>query len=622
MRLRLTSTAAALTIGITFVVVIAVGAGGFLYSAHHVDELVSRDRALARAQGELMRAALEHQMIENDRTLIGDMLHTFGREPRVRAVMLLDRTGQVRHASGTVVAAEDLRLDGPTCQACHQFPVAQRENSRVIETPGGAVLRTVIPFRNQEKCHGCHDPQHRINGVMLFDMDASETRTAMTADLRWMVAGSSVLALLLIAALAFIVRVIVLRRLQRFETTARLIAGGDLNRRVPINGDDTISWLAAEFNSMADSMCGLVDEVRRQRERLEVVMNSIDDGIVVLDPSRRVVAANDAFLRRADASRIEVLGCSCGQKTSMGCSSHDCPTLACLESGERQVRICERQAPDGSVVWEEVHASPVRSSSGALLQVVEVWRDISDRREAEARLAESHRLASLGLLASGFSHELNTPLGTVLTCIDGILRDARAEDASSSVWNHVRENAGIAREQVLRCRGITRHFLRFSRGEKSEADIVDLDFVLSTAARLVQPTAHERDVTITLTPVAAGTNVRANEAELQQAVINLLLNATQATPRGGEVRLEASSGDPIRIRVVDKGCGIAAADQTRIFEPFFSLRAGGTGLGLFMTKTMVRRAGGDINVSSAPAAGSTFEIVLPAPEMCVEVRPA
>jgi two-component system sensor histidine kinase AtoS len=622
MRLRLTSTAAALTIGITSVVVIAVGAGGFVYSAHHVDELVARDRALARAQGELMRAALEHQMIENDRTLIGEMVRTFGREPRVRAVMLLDRAGRVRHASGIVVAAEDLRLDGATCQACHRFPAAERENSRVIETPGGTILRTVIPFRNQEKCHGCHDPQQRINGVMLFDMDASETRTAMTADLRWMVAGSSLLALFLIAALAIIVRVIVLRRLQRFETTARLIAGGDLKRRVPTTGNDTISWLAEEFNSLADSMCGLVDEVRRQRERLEVVMNSIDDGIVVLDPSRRVVAANDAFLRRAESSRIEVLGCSCGEHAPMGCATHECPTLACLESGERQVRICERHATDGRAVWEEVHASPVRSASGTLLQVVEVWRDISDRREAEARLAESHRLASLGLLASGFSHELNTPLGTVLTCVDGILRDARGEDGSSGIWQHVRENAVIAREQILRCRGITRHFLRFSRGEQSEADIVDLAFVLSTAARLVQPTAHERDVTIVVMPVTAGSRVRANEAELQQAVINLLLNATQATPRGGQVRLEATAGNPIRIRVVDKGCGIAPSDQTRIFEPFFSLRAGGTGLGLFMTKAMVRRAGGDITVASTPTVGSTFEIVLPVPDMSVEARPA
>lgn len=621
MRLRLTSLAAALTIGITSVVVLAVGAGGFIYSAHHVDELIARDRALAQAQGELMRAALEHQMIENDRTLIGEMVQAFGREPRVRAVMLLDRQGQVRHWSGAPVSADDLRLDGPTCQACHRLPASLRESSRVIDTPGGTVLRTVIPFPNQEKCHRCHDPQQRINGVMLFDMDASETRTAMTADLRWMVAGSSVLALLLIAALALIVRLIVLRRLQRFETTARLIASGDLNRRVPAEGSDTISWLAEEFNSMADAMGGLVDEVRKQRERLEVVMNSIDDGIVVLDPSRRIIAANDSFLRRAGSSRVDVLGCSCGHTNPMSCTSDQCPTLACLESGERQVRICQRQTPDGRAVCEEVHASPVRSASGALLQVVEVWRDISDRRAAEARLAESHRLASLGLLASGFSHELNTPLGTVLTCVEGILRDARGQDANAGDWKHVRDSASIAREQVLRCRGITRHFLRFARGEQSEADLVDLAPVLSTAARLVEPAAREREVAIALEPVPEGTRVRANEAELQQAVINLLLNATQASARGGVVTVQATAGRPVRIRVIDRGCGIAAEHQTRIFEPFFSLRAGGTGLGLFMTKAMVRRAGGDITVTSAPEAGSTFEVVLPAAEMPLEVGP-
>jgi PAS domain S-box-containing protein len=78
--------------------------------------------------------------------------------------------------------------------------------------------------------------------------------------------------------------------------------------------------------------------------------------------------------------------------------------MACLTSGARQVRICERHSPEGKVIWEEVHASPILDSNGRLQQVVEVWRDISERRAAEAHLAESHRLASVGTLASGFSH--------------------------------------------------------------------------------------------------------------------------------------------------------------------------------------------------------------------------
>jgi PAS domain S-box-containing protein len=288
-------------------------------------------------------------------------------------------------------------MESPTCQACHRLAPEHRESSRVVETAGGAVLRTVVPIRNRPECHGCHDPNHRINGVLILDSNAGQLRAAMTRDLRWLVAGTGAITLLLVGTIAIIIRLAVLRRLQRFETAARQIAAGDLARRVPYDGSDTISWLAREFNTMADSVTGLVGEVRAERERLETVINSIDDGIVVLDPNRQVIAANDAFLLRAQHSREDVLGCACVQLMPGGCNLNECPTIGCLKSGERQVRICERRTPDGTVAWEEIHASPIRDKSGKLLQVVEVWRDISERRAAEARLADSHRLAPSGL---------------------------------------------------------------------------------------------------------------------------------------------------------------------------------------------------------------------------------
>jgi HAMP domain-containing protein len=135
----------------------------------------------------------------------------------------------------------------------------------VIDTANGTILRTVIPVRNREQCQRCHDPLHRINGILILDSNVGALRASMNGELRWMVLASGVLTLVLVAAVGFIVRIAVLRRLQRFETTARLIAAGDLARRVPAGGSDTISWLAREFNTMADSMAGLVGEVRDQR---------------------------------------------------------------------------------------------------------------------------------------------------------------------------------------------------------------------------------------------------------------------------------------------------------------------------------------------------------------------
>ncbi len=612
MKTRLTGTTVGLAIGITVAVSSVLAAAAYFYSVHHFQSLLETARETSVAQGELIRAALEHQMIENDRTLIARMIQSFGGQPSVERVVLLDRSGHVRYSSVPLDRTGDLQIGSPTCQACHRYPPEQRGSSRVLEASGGTVLRTVVPFRNREACHECHDASHRMNGILILDRNVGSVRASIDRDLFWMVGSTGLATLILVGAIAAIIRLVVLRRLQRFETTARQIASGDLSRRVPDEGSDTISWLAREFNAMADSVTGLVGEVRSQRERLETVINSIDDGIVVLDASRTVMAANDAFLARTGGRREALVGCCCQDGGVGVCRVDQCPTCDCLQTGQRQVRLCERTAADGSIRWEEVHASPIVDADGRIAHVVEVWRDISDRRAAEASLAESHKLASLGLLASGFSHELNTPLATVLTCVEGILRDVHASGTGGVESRRIGESASIAREQVLRCRGITQHFLRMARGQPSPGDIVELDAVMSAALRLVEPTARASGVTLSAEGPASGLRVRADEASLQHAVINLLINAVQACQRGGAVTLAAEDGDPVRIRVRDNGCGIRPEHLKQIFEPFCSMRKGGTGLGLFLSLNFVKACGGDITVSSEVGSGSTFEIALPA----------
>jgi PAS domain S-box-containing protein len=611
-KLRFASTTVGLALGVTAAVVVACSVAAYIFSQRHFQSLLDNARTSALAQGELIRTALEHQMMGNDRTLIAQMIESFGKQARVEQLVLLDRNGVQRYSSKPEISENDFQIGSPTCQACHRDPPERRGLSRVIETRGGTILRTVVPIRNREECQRCHDAHQKINGILILDYNAGEVRAAMTGDLRWMVAGTGALTFVIVGSIALVIRLSVLRRIQRFESTARLISKGDLERRVPAHGSDTLSWLAKEFNEMADSVSGLVSEVRTQRERLETVINSIDDGIVVLDAQRNIVAANDAFLQRARNSREQVLGCACYQLQPEPCNLSDCPTLACLRSGSRQVRICERKAGDNTVAWEEIHASPILNASGELAQVVEVWRDISERRAAEAKLAESYRLASVGVLASGFSHEMNTPLATTLMCVEGILRETPAHFDGQMDQARIRENASIAREQILRCRGITQHFLRLARGQRHSGDIVDVQAALTAADKLVNPTARASSVEVIVQPFSSTLHIRADEAELQNLLVNLLLNAIQASKPRGKVVVATQGGDSVHIRVTDEGCGIAPEYQGKIFEPFFSLRPGGTGLGLFLSLNSVQRWGGTITVESTPGKGSTFEVVIPA----------
>jgi signal transduction histidine kinase len=129
---------------------------------------------------------------------------------------------------------------------------------------------------------------------------------------------------------------------------------------------------------------------------------------------------------------------------------------------------------------------------------------------------------------------------------------------------------------------------------------------------LITPTASAHSVNIEVRPFPSHLRVRADEAELQNLLVNLILNAVQASKPGDKVIVEATAGDSVHMRISDEGCGIPPEYRKKIFEPFFSLRSGGTGLGLFLSLNAVRSWGGDIRVESTPGAGSTFEVVLPA----------
>jgi signal transduction histidine kinase len=247
-------------------------------------------------------------------------------------------------------------------------------------------------------------------------------------------------------------------------------------------------------------------------------------------------------------------------------------------------------------------------------QIVEIWRDITERVREESRLAELDRLESLGALASGFSHEVNTPLATTLTCAEAILGRIGGTDhetVSPATLREIREIAETIRGQVLRCRKITEQFRRFSRGIPPSTEPVDLMEVVTSIVALVTPTAREAAVSIHIEAGERVPLVAANTEAVQHVLLNLLVNAIQSFDgAGGTVTVSCHVGSEVRLRFRDHGRGIAPEARRHLFEPFRTSRPHGTGVGLFHSRGIMRRFGGDVRLAESEVGmGSCFEVL-------------
>jgi PAS domain S-box-containing protein len=270
--------------------------------------------------------------------------------------------------------------------------------------------------------------------------------------------------------------------------------------------------------------------------------------------------------------------------------------------------------PDGDLVYLEQRAAAIRDTDGTVVAVEGILRDTSERILAEQerhrlehQLRQNERLDSLGHLAGGVAHDFNNLLAVILGYC-GIVADSLPPDHECQT-----DMEGI-RKAAERGAGLTRQLLIFSRLEPSRLERVDLNTVVSETRELLKRTLGE-DVTV-VTELAGDLHpVRADRSKMEQVLLNLVVNARAAMPDGGELRIETRNADgAVELSVADEGHGMAPEVAQRAFEPFFTTRpkGQGTGLGLATAYGAVTDAGGTIEIDSAPGAGTTMRIRLPA----------
>ncbi|MBI2189553.1 MAG: response regulator [Acidobacteria bacterium] len=289
-------------------------------------------------------------------------------------------------------------------------------------------------------------------------------------------------------------------------------------------------------------------------------------------------------------------------------------TVRSVECEKRYVR------KDGGTVWVYLNSSLVADDDGTPLCLLTYVRDIGEQKQLEEQLRQAHKMQAIGQLAGGVAHDFNN----LLTAILGYAQ--LLEEECAGIPDAERDVAEVLKAATS-ASALTAQLLAFSRKQLLKPEVLSVNTVIEGMTNLLSRVVGE-DITIVTRLGEAVPLVEADLVQLQQMLINLASNARDAMPRGGRLvvetstRVMADAGGPLppgtyaSIVVSDTGCGMDRATLARIFEPFFTTKehGKGTGLGLSTVYGIVKQSGGDIACESAPGAGATFSILLPASE--------
>lgn len=528
-----------------------------------------------------------------------------------RKIMVIDTDEKVMFSSDrSQLGRTVMRHVEPGCRECHSA-VVLKDTILLYDSSGHAFYRNVNPIQNRPLCYSCHNPQRSVNGILVMDFSQDALQTQYRSSLVRLLGLGGTMLLLTIVVLYILLNHLVLRRLRRFADAAEQIGQARFGQ-VSMPGKDEFSQLATSFNLMSRQLGSAMEEIRGTKEHLESIINHTDDEIIVLDRNFEVVIANAAHYRQ----RPDLKG---NRQEGNGLPEpHSFETCACASTfRDGQVHKIMQDIPDcdGKERHIEVFCSPLRNDDGEVYQVVEVRRDITERKLLEANLAHSERLISMGLLASGLSHEINNPLASISTFVEGLQRRLdRSGEPPQDALRGLGDSLGLIQREIDRAQDITRRLLVLSQKDESSRSLVQLNESLQETVLLVRYEATKREIQIEVEPGMGMPTLRLSESQVRQVFLNLLLNSLQAGRQGGHIRCRTWTGDGAAFASVeDDGCGIDARDLPKIFEPFFSRQPGGqgTGLGLFICKSIVSSWGGEINVESRINQGTKFTLRFP-----------
>jgi two-component system, NtrC family, sensor kinase len=281
------------------------------------------------------------------------------------------------------------------------------------------------------------------------------------------------------------------------------------------------------------------------------------------------------------------------------------------EPGIRNLYKFRLKTPAGEVRTVNVALAPLVTRKFEVIGRLIIMDDITERVDLEAQLSQADKLSSIGLLAAGVAHEVNTPLAVISSYTQMLSKQLQGDPQKSGLLEKITR-------QTFRASEIVNNLLNFSRTSGSEIGDVDVNKVIADTLALLEHQFKVAKVQVHNTPEPKLPAIQGNAGRLQQVFLNLFLNAKDAMPGGGTLSVTTLNGESVSVCVSDTGSGIAPEHIERIYDPFFTTKttpregqARGTGLGLSVTYGIIQEHAGKIRVESRTGAGTTFTLDFP-----------
>ncbi len=367
--------------------------------------------------------------------------------------------------------------------------------------------------------------------------------------------------------------------------------------------------IAIQNARLYESLEQKMSEYERLKEFNENIVESISVGVLAVDLEDRIESWNSQMEVMYAMSRAEALGCRISEVFDPS-FVEDFYRFR-QSAGIHNLYKFRLETPSGEARVTNIAIAPLVTKRFQVIGRLIIVDDITERIGLESQLAQAEKMSSIGLLAAGVAHEVNTPLAVISSYAQMLAKQVQGDVRKSELLEKITR-------QTFRASEIVNNLLNFSRTSGGEFSDVDINKIISDTLALLEhqmKTARVR-VQPALSPDVP--RIHGNAGKLQQVFLNLFLNAKDAMPDGGTLRVKTSNGTGVNVMISDTGSGIAQENIHRIYEPFFTTKDGGrsgqtrgTGLGLAVTYGIIQEHAGKIRVESRPGEGTTFYLEFP-----------